>query len=204
MVEIHMRFTVFIFVLLAVALPASAGVLTEDFNAPFPAWESGWLGVNSNLVNYYVADGDLNTYRGNNPDGLWLADSTTAHSGNVIISFLPSFAATLTSLSIDIAGYVPAQFQIFDATGQALLSDPLTLTSGAETLPGVYSHYSVTSTTGIGGFRFLGDSIEGNTSIDNVVVNQGETSSVPEPAALGLIGGGLLALAGIGRRRRAR
>jgi hypothetical protein len=197
-----MRFTVFIFVLLAVALPASAGVLTEDFNAPFPAWESGWLGVDSNLVNYYVADGDPHTDRGNNPDGLWVADSVTTHSGDVTISFLPSFAATLTSLSIDIAGYVPLQFEIFDATGHALLSDALTLTDGAFTLPGVYSHYSVTSTTGIGGFRFLGDvSIEGSTSIDNVVVNQGETSSVPEPAALGLIGAGLLALAGIGRWR---
>jgi hypothetical protein len=123
-----MRLTLLIVVLLAVALPAAAGTLTEDFNAPFPAWESGWLGVNSNLVNAYVADGRPNTN------------------------------------------------------------------------PGVYSHYSATSTTGIGGFRFLGTYIEGWTSTDNVVVNQGETS-VPEPAALGLIGLGLLALAGIGKRR---
>ena len=195
-----MRFA-FVVVLLAVALPAAAGILTEDFNAPFPAWESGWLGVNSNLVNYYVADGSPHTDRGNNPDGLWVADSTTVHGGNVIISFLPSFAATLTSLSIDIAGYVPLQFEIFDATGQVLLSTPLTLTSGAESNPGVYAHYSTTSTTGIGGFEFLGDvQIEGNTSIDNVVVDQGGTAA-PEPAAWGLIGAGLLALAGIGKRR---
>ena len=65
----------------------------------------------------------------------------------------------------------------------------------------MYHHYSATSTNGIGGFRFLGDvQIEGNTSIDNVVVNQGETS-VLEPAAVGLIGAGLLVLAGIGQRR---
>lgn len=195
-----MRFA-FIVALLAVALPAAAGILTEDFNAPFPAWQSGWLGVNSNLVNYYVADGYPDTDRGNNPDGLWIADSTTTHGGNVIISFLPSFAATLTSLSIDIAGWVPLQFEIFDATGQALLSTPLTLTEGALSDPGVYAHYSTTSTTGIGGFEFLGDTqIEGNTSIDNVVVDQGGTA-VPEPAAWGLIGAGLLALAGIGKRR---
>ena len=196
-----MRFTLLIVVLLAVALPAAAGTLTEDFNAPFPAWESGWLGVNSNLVNYYFADGYPNTFRGNNPDGLWVADSTTVHnSGDVTISFVPSFAATLTSLSIDLALYQPVRFEIFDATGQTLLSDALTAGGNATTDPGVYSHYSATSTTGIGGFRFLGSQIEGWTSIDNVVVNQGE-SSVPEPAALGLIGLGLLALAGIGRRR---
>jgi hypothetical protein len=82
-----------------------------------------------------------------------------------------------------------------------LLSAPLTLTDGALTNPGVYAHYSTTSTTGIGGFEFLGDvQIEGNTSIDNVVVDQGGTAA-PEPAAWGLIGTGLLALAGIGKRR---
>jgi hypothetical protein len=196
-----MRFA-FVVVLLAIALPAAAGTLTEDFNAPFPAWESGWLGVNSNLVNDYVAeDGSPDTDRGNNPDGLWIADSMTYHRGNVIISFLPSFAATLTSLSIDIAGYVPLQFEIFDATGQVLLSTPLTLTFGAESNPGVYANYSAASTTGIGGFEFLGDvAIEGETSIDNVVVDQGGTAA-PEPAAWGLIGAGLLALAGIGKRR---
>jgi hypothetical protein len=197
-----MRFA-FIVVLLAVALPVAAGTLTEDFNAPFPAWESRWLGENSNLVNYFLADGLPDTDRGNNLDGLWIADSATTHPGNVIISFLPSFAATLTSLSIDIAGYVPLQFEIFDATGQALLSTALTLTDGANQDPGVYAHYSTTSTTGIGGFEFLGTAtIEGNTSIDNVVVNQSGTAT-PEPAAWGLIGAGLLALAGI-RKRRAR
>ena len=82
-----------------------------------------------------------------------------------------------------------------------MTEDPLPADGGAFTLPGVYHHYSATSTNGIGGFRFLGDvQIEGNTSIDNIVVNQGE-ASVPEPAALCLIGPGLLALAGIGRRR---
>jgi hypothetical protein len=197
-----MRFA-FIVALLAAALPAAAGTLTEDFNAPFPAWQSGWLGVNSNLVNYYVALGFANTDRGSNLDGLWIADSMTYHAGNVIISFLPSFAATLTSLSIDIAGYVPLNFEIFDATGQALLNTALTLTDGANQDPGVYAHYSTTSTTGIGGFEFLGDvQIEGDTSIDNVVVDQSGTAT-PEPAAWGLIGAGLLALAGI-RKRRAR
>jgi hypothetical protein len=201
-----MRFTVIIAFLLALTLPAVAGTLTENFNV-LPDWETGWLGVNSNLVNYYVAvngPGD-NTDRGNNPDGLWIADSTTVHGGDVVISFNPAFAATLTSLSIDIAGFVEAQFEIFDAAGNPLLGPTdLTLTNGAFTLPGVYANYAVTSTTGIGGFSFLGDAIEGNTSIDNVVVTQAEESSVPEPTALSLIGAGLLALAGLGKARARR
>jgi len=193
---------VLVVVLVLIALPAAAGVLTEDFNAPFPAWESGWFGVNSNAVNYYVTQGDPHSNRGNNPDGLWITDGTY-HSGDMIISFLPAFGATLTSLSIDIAGWVPLQVEIFDAENNVLLSTPLTLTYGAWTNPGVYAHYSATSSDGIGGFRFLGNvQIEGSTSIDNVVVNQGGTA-VPEPAACGLIGAGLLALAGM-RRRLAR
>ena len=197
-----MRFTFLIGMLFAVTLPAAAGVLTEDFNADFPAWESGYLGLNSNLVNYYVTQGFPDDHRGNNPDGLWVADSTTENEGNVVITFTPSFAATLTSLSIDIAEYTNAQFEIFDAAGQTLRTFPLPAFGDAFDNPGVYSNFSVTSTTGIGGFRFLGEDIEGNTSIDNVVVNQTQAeNSVPEPAALGLIGAGLLVLAGIGKAR---
>lgn len=200
-----MRFTILVAVLLAVTLPAAAGTLTEDFNAPFPAWESGYLGLNSNLVNYYVTQGFAHDYRGNNPDGLWVADSTTENEGNVVITFTPSFAATLTSLSIDIAEYESAQFEIFDAAGQTLQIFALPAFGDAFDNPGVYSNFSVTSTTGIGGFRFLGEDIEGNTSIDNVVVNQIQAeNSVPEPAALGLIGAGLLALAGLGKARARR
>ena len=131
--------------LLLMSAPIQAGVLVEDFEATFPAWESGWLATNSNLTNYY----GLGAGRGNNPDGLWI--------GEADIVFLPAFAATLTSLSLDVAGHAPTQFQIYDQVGALLLDVPLTLTFGATTDPGVYAHYAVTSSNGIGGFRFSAD-----------------------------------------------
>ena len=164
-----------------------ASVLVEDFEAAFPAWESGFLGINSNLENYYTVAPTLdNTYRGNNPDGLWLVDDDGINFGDIVeINFSPSFAATLTSLSIDIAGYASATFEIFDASGATLLSTPLTLTFGAETDPGVYANYTANSSNGIGGFRFINAlQAEGNISIDNIILNQLDTGAVPEPTSV--------------------
>jgi hypothetical protein len=170
--------------------PLRAGVLTEDFNAAFPSWESGWLGTNSNLTNYYGVGGG----RGNNPDGLWI--------GETDIIFDSGFAASLTNLSFDVAGYAAAQVQIYDGSGTLLADVPLSLTFGGTSYPGVYAHYSATSSNGIGGFRILGGSVLGNTSIDNVVVDTGGAPGVPEPGSLALLGSGLLFGAGLVRRRR--
>lgn len=179
---------------LATIAPAFAGTLTEDFNAPFPAWESGWFGTNSNAQNFYgVGQG-----RGNNPDGLWIDDPLRGDQ-DVLIQFNAGFAATLTSIYFDVAGYVPTNLRIFDASGVTLLNvAPIFDTYGAYTLPGTYVNYGVTSSTGIGGFEFYGSVPEGNTSIDNVVVTTGVPT--PEPGTLVLLATGLLG--GIGSIRR--
>lgn len=178
----------------------------EDFEAPFPAWEAGWLGTTSNLENYYVATGSPNTSRGNNPDGLWLSDADGAVNIDPLVDivFDPTFASTLTAFSVDIAGYVPSTFRIYDAAGNTLLNTALTLTMGATTDPGTYASYSVTSSTGIGGFSFTQQTnqIEGNTSIDNVSVTVNGRSA-PEPASMFLLGTALLA-AGARRWRQQR
>lgn len=198
----------YLFLSLLLCGVAAAGTLTEDFNAPFPAWESAWLGANSNLENYYVVSGTgSHSDRGNNPDGLWLDDGNGIYgSSTVTIAFNPGFGATLTSFALDIAGHVPITLEIFDASNVNLLSTNVTLTYGALTLPGVYARYSANSSNGIGGFRFIpppgGSQVEGNTSIDNVVATTQGEGGVPEPGTWVLLGTALLGLRILGLRRR--
>jgi len=183
--------------LLALTAAAAHGAtLTEDFEAAFPAWESGWFGANSNAQNYY----GIGQGRGNNPDGLWIQDSSSGDQ-NIRVVFGNAFALSLTGLSLDVAGYTAGtRLEFFDAGG-AVLSDVLiTLTNGALTDPGLYANYSINSVTGIGGFRFYNAGVEGNTSIDNVVAQTGQ-AAVPEPATWMLLGT-MLPLLGVGAWRR--
>ena len=154
---------------------ATADILTEDFEAAFPNWESGWFGTNSNAQNYY----GIGQGRGNNPDGLWIADGSFGQ--NIRVVFNSPFALSLTALSLDVAGFSPTRLEFFDAGNNVLSDVAITLTSGAFTDPGTYVNYSVTSASGIGGFRFHTGSPLGNTSIDNVVATRG-AAAVPEPA----------------------
>ncbi len=158
----------------------AATTYVEDFNDPFPQWESGWLGQKSNLQNYY----GVGAGRGNNPDGLWIDDGDGIRGTDTVeIVFDQIFGASLNSLAIDIAGYVPITFQVFDKDSNLIFSNNVTLTRGGTSNPGVYTSLSVTSTNGISGFSFVssGSQVEGNTSIDNVVVT---TGTVPEPLTI--------------------
>ena len=173
--------------------------LTENFNNPFPEWETRWLGSNSNLTNYYHETGGCYGVdcRGNNPDGLWIADGIGG-SLDTFITFAPAFAATLTSLQLDVAGHTAARLVIFDKDGTTLLDTLISLTNGATNDPGTYATYSALSVNGIGGWNILrvgSSQIEGNTGIDNVQVTSGESTTVPDAgSSLLLFGIGLAGL----------
>lgn len=174
---------------------AMATVLTEDFEASFPTWESNWLGQNSNLQNVYGIGGD----RGNNPDGLWIADGLN-NGSNTEITFNTIFGASINSFSIDVTSWITnAIFTAYDMNNAVINTTAITSYYGGYSDPGTYQTISFNTSNGLSKFSIFGSGIEGNTSIDNVVVNTGSVS-VPEPTPLILLGLGLIGL-GLSRRK---
>lgn len=178
---------------LCAATSAHAGVYTEDFEQPFPAWESNWFGTMTDASNIYCSTPCAS--RGNNPDGLWLGSAT--------VNFDATFGASLTSFKLGVAGFSPTTLTAYDMNNVLIFSQNVVLTMGAFTDPGVYSDYTITSTNGISRFAFSGGAV-GNTSIDNLVAiaDDAPDAEVPEPGTLGLLGLGLLGAA-VARRRTA-
>nr|WP_316643532.1 FxDxF family PEP-CTERM protein [uncultured Roseateles sp.] len=177
---------------------AQAAVFTEDFEGSFPAWESQWFGTQSTGRNYYCS-GALNcATRGNNPDGLWLADSTNGSSGPIDVKFNTGFGDSLTSFKLDVAGYTGTTLAAYDKDNALIFSQNLFLTFGAMSDPGVYASYTITSNNGISHFTFSGNAA-GNTSIDNLVAT---TAAVPEPQTYALMLAGLGMFGFMAKRRK--
>jgi hypothetical protein len=171
--------------------PSASAVetLVEAFDNPLSGWKTRFLGVNSNLRNYYVqynncwvvpAPEEEEDCRGNNLDGLWIADDNN-DDGNSDIRFVPAFAATLTSLELDIGSHTSAKLKIYDKDMNVLLDEAIPLgcsNCSYSGTPQVYSHHAVRSTNGIGGFDIIDadltndQAVEGNVGIDNVTVTQ--------------------------------
>lgn len=202
------RFLLTAFVVTAVALfanTAQAATFTEDFEADFPTWESNWLGLNSDLNNYYC-NGVRDCYdRGNNPDGIWAwGTGPIIGTGSITVNFSGSFAASLESLSLDVAGHANTNLLAYDISNNLIFSSAVAQTFGALTDPGTYSNYTITSTNGIS--RFVFDSIysAGNTSIDNVIAVTSVAAPVPEPEIYAMLGAGLGLMGWVARRRKQR
>lgn len=180
---------------LVLSTAANAVTYVEDFSGdPFSSWESGWLGLNSNIQNYYGI-GSENGPAGPGGPGdraLWITDgdSEPRNGETVDIIFENTFGLSLTSFSIDMDTYVDTSIQVYDGSGGILLDVAADQNAG-------YQNFSVASANGISGFSlFSSNQIEGNTAIDNVIV-----TAVPVPAAVWLFGSGLLGLFGVAGRR---
>jgi len=196
------RFLLVAFIVTAAALfanTAKAATYTEDFEADFPTWESNWLGLNSDLNNYYCGGARGCTQRGNNPDGLWAYGQSS-----ITVNFTNSFAASLQSLSLDVAGYVDTNLLAYDISNNLIFSSSVSLTSGAFTDPGIYANYTITSNNGISRFVFGAINASGNTSIDNVIAVTSVAAPVPEPEIYAMLGAGLGLMGWVARRRKQR
>jgi hypothetical protein len=191
---------------------AHADVFEERFDAPFPAWESDWFGTQSTARNYYCQGPQGCAYRDANVDGLWVMGSVDAWVAPFEVSFAPEFGASLTSFQLDIAGYAPTTLQAFDMANNLIFSEDVALTFGALSNPGVYSNYTITSTTGISRFTFSGGAA-GNASIDNLVattrdagnlerIDFVEVPAIPEPETYALMLAGLGGVGFMARHRR--
>lgn len=196
------RFLLTAFVITAIALfanTAKAATFTEDFEAAFPTWESNWLGLNSDLNNYYCGGARGCTDRGNNPDGLWVYGQNS-----ITVNFTGSFAASLQSLSLDVAAYYTTNLLAYDISNNLIFSSAVTLTSGAYTNPGTYSNYTINSSNGISRFEFDAFNASGATSIDNVIAVTSVAAPVPEPEIYAMLGAGLGLMGWVARRRKQR
>ena len=191
-------------VLAGAAGQAQALTLTEDFEAPFPAWESGWFGVNSDARNVYCDGAPDCAFRGNNPDGIWISNTTVSSNppAPFTVTFDPVFGARILSFSLGIATYTNTVLTAYDMNNSVIFSQLVSQTYGAWTDPGVYANYTITSTNGISSFAFSNDA-SGNTSIDNLVVEL-SLAAIPEPSALALLGAALFGFAVPRRARRRR
>jgi hypothetical protein len=160
--------------------PAPTVTLTETFDAPFPAWESGWFGQNSNARNYYCygetsCTESYGTY-------LWISDPTGPSGAPVTVVFNTAFGASLLSLQMDLRAYSASNLIVYDSAGAVLYDQPSQQSQ--------YVTHAITSTNGISRFELTGEAA-GNTQLDNLVA----VSSVPEPGAWALLllgAGGLL------------
>ncbi len=189
------------------ATGAQAATYTEGFDAPFASWETNWFGTQSNAANYYVSEypGTSTSYQGADiVTGLWLSDGDSYRDGGdygqININFANDFGALLTSFSMDVATALPggAALVFFDIDGVELNSFLVPLApSQVNFTPVGYTNVSVTSTNGIGGFRFTGFA-QGNTIVDNLVA---VTAPVPEPATWAMMMIGFGAMGATLRRR---
>lgn len=160
---------------------AGGTILTEAFDDPLSGWKTRFMGLYSNLQNLYVQYGSCwsgpndEDCRGNNLDGIWIADDDNSNS-NSYIRFDAGFAETIQSFAMDIGSHIGGTLTVYDADLNVILSSAIpygcsncAYGSGSN----IYHNFAVTSTNGVGGFDITGSWVEGNVGIDNIVLEVG-------------------------------
>jgi len=176
----YLRKTVLLFsLLLGLSSPLMAEVFLEDFSDPLGDWTSGWLYLNSNMENYYVATGTCDAnYRGNNPSGLWISDDkgcgTLVSTSPVAIDIMNGFGDGAELFSIDICRFgSELTLNVFDKDGSldTTTNVPGTCTQTGAGIEPALTTYEFTLGNGMSKFELVGGGIEGNTAIDNVIID---------------------------------
>jgi hypothetical protein len=187
--------------ILALPCAGTAATFTENLDGALPAWESEFMGTQSNLQNYF---GPGSTDNGGSP-ALWIDDEDGLYSSDTSDTvFNALFGASITSISFKLSAFVNGV-----TLGISDMSNSL-IYAAAVTADGVFDpvlSYHTTGTNGVSRFSFstTGGQVEGNTRIDAIEIVTGVVSDVPPPGAppLAMIGMGALNVAGLRRRRKA-
>ncbi|MBU0639468.1 MAG: hypothetical protein KKB50_11435 [Planctomycetes bacterium] len=196
-----MKRLVLIAAVILVAAPAVADTFLETFPDPLGGWNNRFLYQNSDMENYYIASSSSNdpNYRGNNPEGLWIAEPQGYGSGVggpiIDIDFDPAFGSLITYIEFGLECWTQCDITVYDMGGTALATK-MFMGGGFD-----FDHadiMSASSTNGVSKFVFdstpyTGGQIEGNTSIDNVQID-----IIPEPSTVACLG--LLSLVLVRRR----
>ena len=189
---------------------AGASVFSEDFNAPFPTWESGFFGINSNAVNALCGSRDC-FERGNNKDGLFVAGP--GQTSAIDVAFNSAFAGTITSFALDVAAVLPTTLLAYDISGNEIFRRNVSASLSGILTAADYENFLIESINGVGRFVFTDDSVLGDTStppagstlIDNLLVRTLDPVTptpgvIPEPGSIALLALGLVGCFAVRRK----
>ena len=190
-----LRFAILAALLLCRPLPASAAIISIDFDALSDGDDlSTLLGLGVAFSNAVVATEGISLNEFDFP----------AHSGtNVIIDtglMRLDFSTSISSFSGYFTYTSPLTIQFFGASGllgstTSLFSENYVSSGGSpnELLSGAFENISYLTIAG---------AFAGSFTLDDVTFDTVDTSSVPEPSTFALIGIGVVALAGYRRSKR--
>lgn len=161
----------------------AGGAIAEDFiesfDDPLGGWRDRWLAVNTNMQNYYVANGNPDEdYRGNNSCGLWIHDGDIS-STNCTINFDASFGAPVVYFEIAIEAYTDFTLTVYDSDGNMVDTIAIAYNAGGGLLGCECVPFGFNTPNGLGYFTMESTgTVEGNTAIDDVKVTTDTTASV--------------------------